>query len=279
MVTGIIEAGIKILMTTATFGEVATLTWDELQAFADCVIRSAAPRPVFAGVTTLNTRDTIDRARTLVQMGAAGIFAGRPMWTRLNDRQIVRYYQDVAAALPGVPLVIYDNPRAFRGKISTEVYGALAAIPEIIAARQAGGRETEENIEALGDKMRFLVHDQHWYPAARRFPERALACWSGNVACGPGPVAALSRAVLARDWVAAEAIHARLAWAGETMYPAGDLETFADYSIQLCHVRLQAAGFIDPGPCRPPYLGVPDEYVAGAQEVGRRWKALHEQYG
>ncbi len=281
MVAAIVGGGIEILMTTATFGEVASLTWEELRAFADCVIRTAAPRPVFVGVTTLNTRDTIERARTLVDMGAAGIFAGRPMLMKLDDRQIVRYYHDLAAALPGVPIIVYDNAGTFRGKISIDVYRELAAtIPEIIAARQAGGRETYDDVESLGDRIRFMVNDKSWYPLARRYPDRALACWSGNVACGPGAVVALSRAILGRDWERAEAIAQKLEWAAETMYPSGTHDgAFSDYSIQLCHIRLQAAGFIDPGPCRPPYIGVPEQYVAGAEEVGRRLRQLHEQYG
>jgi 4-(2-carboxyphenyl)-2-oxobut-3-enoate aldolase len=185
MVAGIVAGGIEILMTTATFGEIATLTWDELRLFADCVISTAAPRPVFIGVTTLNTRDTIARARLLVAAGAAGIFAGRPLWTRLNDAQIVQYYRDLAAALPGVPIIVYDNPRAFRGTISLDVYRELATIPAIIAVRQVGGAETDAAIEALGDRIRFLPNEKFWYPTALRFPDRALACWSGNVACGP----------------------------------------------------------------------------------------------
>ena len=279
MVAGVIAAGIETLMTTATFGEVATLTWDELRTFAACVIETAAPRPVFIGVTTLNTRDTIARARTLIAMGATGIFAGRPLWTRLDDRQIVRYYRDLSDALPGVPIVVYDNPRAFRGKLSIDVYRELATLPEIVAVRQVGGPETDAAIEALGDRIRFLPNEKHWIPTLQKYPERALACWSGNVACGPAPMAALQRAVRAGDMTAAAAIHADLEWAGETMYPAGELDaTFSDYSIQLCHLRLAAAGYIDPGPCRPPYIGVPDAYVDGAQEVGRRLRTLHERY-
>jgi 4-(2-carboxyphenyl)-2-oxobut-3-enoate aldolase len=280
MVAAVVDAGIDILMTGATFGEIATLTWEELELFADCVIRAAAPRPVFVGVTTLNTRDTVVRARKLVALGAAGIFAGRPMWTKLDDAQIVRYYQDIAAALPGVPIIVYENSRAFRGSISLDVYRMLATIPEIVAVRQIGGANTDAAIDALGDRIRFMPNDKNWYPAARRSPDRARACWTGNVACGPRPFVALSRAIGTRDWPAAEAIHREIVWAAETMYPAGHHDdAFSDYSIQLSHARFEAAGFIDPGPCRPPYTGVPDAYLGGAQEVGRRFRELHERYG
>jgi 4-(2-carboxyphenyl)-2-oxobut-3-enoate aldolase len=198
----------------------------------------------------------------------------------LNDAQIVRYYRDLAAALPGVPIIVYENSRAFRGSLSLEVYRGLAEIPEIVAVRQIGGAQTDAAIEALGDRIRFMPNDKNWFPAAQRFPDRARACWSGNVACGPRPFVALSRAIAARDWAAAQTIHEQIVWASETMYPAGHHDdAFSDYSIQLARARFAAAGFIDPGPSRPPYIGVPDAYTGGAAEVGRRFRELHERYG
>lgn len=63
------------------------------------------------------------------------------------------------------------------------------------------------------------------------------------------------------------------------MFPGGDLTRFMDYSIQIGHIRFRAAGLIDPGPPRPPYLEVPAEYVPGAQECGQRWAQLQAEYG
>jgi 4-(2-carboxyphenyl)-2-oxobut-3-enoate aldolase len=280
MVNAVIEAGVDIIMTTGTFGECSTLTWSELQAFVDIVVQTVAGRRlVFAGVTTLNTRDTIERARRIVALGADGLFVGRPMWIALDDAQIVRYYRDIAAALPGVPLVAYDNPFAFKGKISNDVYAQLATIPEIVAAKHVGGPQLEADMRTVGDAVRILPLETDWYPIAQVAPELALACWSGAVACAPSPIAALGRAILARDWTAAEDLHRKANWAIETMFPGGELGTFMNYSIQLGHVRFRAAGLIDPGPTRLPYVGAPDEYIAGAEEVGRRWAQLEAEYG
>ena len=121
MVRAVVDAGVDIIMTTGTFGECATLTWPELQSLVDCVVQTAARRKlVFAGVTTLNTRDTIERGRALVALGADGLFVGRPMWIALDDAQIVAYYRDIAAALPGVPIVAYPTIRSrSRGRSQT----------------------------------------------------------------------------------------------------------------------------------------------------------------
>jgi dihydrodipicolinate synthase/N-acetylneuraminate lyase len=279
MIRAVVEAGIDVVMTTGTFGECATLTWQELQDFVACVVETAAGRrPVFAGITTLNTRDTIERGRRLVEIGADGLFVGRPMWLPLDDRGIVRYYRDISEAIPGVPLVVYDNPFAFKGKMSTEVYGQLGEIPEVVAAKHVGGPALEGDLLAVGSRVRILPLEVDWYPLARKYPDVARACWSGGVACAPSPMAELARAIERRDWVRAEEISGKLQWACEPMFPGGSLERFIAYSIQLGHVRFKHAGLIDPGPTRPPYLEAPDEFISGSVECGRRWAQLEAEF-
>jgi dihydrodipicolinate synthase/N-acetylneuraminate lyase len=280
MVRLVIDAGVDIVMTTGTFGECATLTFEELRDLVACVVATCKERkrPVFAGVTTLNTRDTIARGRVLLDIGADGLFVGRPMWLALDDAGIVRYYRDLAEAMPGVPLIVYDNPLAFKGKISPAAYQALATIPEVVAAKHVGGPNLESDLLAVGHKMRILPLAPDWYSVAHLHPELAKACWSGGVACAPTPIVALSRAIAARDWPLAKSISDKLQWAEAPMFPGGDLARFMDYSIQIAHLRFKAAGLIDPGPPRPPYLEVPSEYVPGALECGRRWSELQREF-
>ena len=279
MVRTVVDAGVDIIMTTGTFGECATLTWDELRSFTECVVKAVGGRcPVFAGVTTLNTRDTIQRGRDLMALGADGLFVGRPMWLAMDDIAIVRFYKDVAAAMPGVPLVAYDNPSAFKGKISAAAYRALAEIPEVIASKHVGGPALVPDLLAVGDRIRLLPLEIDWYELAKSYPDRALACWSGSVACAPTPLVALSKAILGQNWNEASAISERLNWAVRAMFPGGDLSKFMDYSIPLGHVRFREAGLFEPGPCRPPYLEAPADYVEGSRICGQRWAELQREY-
>ena len=279
LVEAVLDAGTDVIMTTGTFGECSTLTWDELQTMVGCVVDvTAKRRPVFAGVTTLNTRDTIERARHLIDLGADGLFVGQPMWIALDQEMIVQYYRDIANALPNVPIVVYDNPHAFKVKVASETFIQLANIREIVAAKHVGGPTLRQDLEAVGDRLRILPIEAAWYPMASALPERAKACWSGFVACGPSAVNALSRAVRAHDWARAKQIHERIGWACETLFPGGDLATFMDYSIQLGHERFRAAGIIDPGPSRPPYTRAPEAYIAGARECGRRWSVIESEF-
>jgi 4-(2-carboxyphenyl)-2-oxobut-3-enoate aldolase len=278
MVHAVLDAGIELLMATGTFGECATLTRDELVAFTGAVADTVGGRiPFFAGVTTLNTRDTVSLGRRALAAGADGLFLGRPMWLPLDDRAIVRFYTDLTEAFPDVPLVVYDNPAAFKGKISPEVYAQLARLPQIVATKHAGGPALDLDIAAVGQAMAVLPLDSQWAAAAQRHPDLVTACWSGNVACAPLPVAALSRAVLAQDWVRAAEISQQIGWALEPQF-GGDMARFMDYSIPVGKARFRGAGLVDPGPARPPYLDAPADMVAGGEETGRRWAQLQAEY-
>lgn len=275
----VVSGGIRLLLTNGTFGEGATLTGDEHEAFTATVVDVMGSRGlVFAGVTTLNTRETISRARRLVARGAHGLFLGRPMWMALDHAAIVRYYADIAEALPGVPLILYDNHLAFKGKISSATYAELAKNRAVIASKHIGGPSILEDQRAVGSAMRLLPLDAAWPSFAEAFPDLGVACWTGNVADGPEPLIALEKAVLSRDLERARHIAARMSWAQSAMFPGGSLEVFSDYNIPIAHARLEGSGLVRSGPPRPPYIFCPEAYLEGGRETGRRWKALRTEF-
>lgn len=274
----VVDAGISILMTAGSFGEGASLTWTEHQLLTDCLVQSVGGRSlIFAGATTLNTRDTIERARGLVALGADGLFLGRPMWMSLDQVDIVKFYSDVADALPGVPIIIYDNGLAFKSKIATSTYEALARNPSIVATKHIGGPAMGDDLRAVAGAMRILPVDSQWAGLAREFPDDAVACWSGNVADGPEPLSVLEQAVAARDWGRADRICARLEWAQSAMFPGGKIENFIDYNVPIARARLEGSGLVKSGPPRPPYLFAPEDYWEGGRETGRRWGQLRQE--
>lgn len=279
MIRLIVDSGVDILMTNGTFGECATLTEGEHIAFNRCVIETTGGRvPVFAGIGTLNTRDTIRRGRELIDAGATGLFVGRPMWLAMSQDQIVAFHRDLAEALPSVPQVVYDNPIAFKGKIEPETFIELAKIAEVVAAKHVGGPSLESDALAVGEACRILPVGADWLGSAKRHPELMTAAWTGHIACAPAPLVALARAIRVQDWEAAERIATRCRWAEEPMMAGGDLAAFMNHSIAIGHLRFAAAELIDPGPPRPPYIGLPDIYRAGAIETGKRWAVLQQEF-
>lgn len=279
-VEALIGDGVDAIMTNGTFGEGATLTWQELRVFADVVVRVAAGRvPVVVGATTLNTRDTIERAKTIADLGADGLLLGRPMWSYCDDVELVNFYASVAEAVPSLAIVVYDNPEAFRGKISPGAYRALSQIPQVVAAKYPGLGDTfGADLEAAGGRMRLLPVDRDWFRAWELAPADVLACWSGSASCGPRALVAMARLIRAGDRDGAASISQQLQEASAGFFPQGSFRLFANYNVQLEKIRIDAAGYMRAGPCRPPYTHCPTEYAAGARESGRRFAALNAKY-
>ncbi len=284
-VENLIRDGIDVLWVNGTFGEAATLTWEELKKFSEVVMETAKGRiPVFLGATTLNTRDSIERGRYFKDLGAQGLFMGRPMWCQMSENMIVQFYKDIVEALPDMNIVVYDNYEAFKGKISTRVYGELAKIPNIVASkyRSVLAAMTPDNLvadlQAVKGNMKLLPHDGDWYYAARWFPEEIDGCWSSGVAAGPEPVVALKKAINAKEWEEAEQIVKDIYWAYEKFFPQGSFVAFNTYNISIQKARFEAAGYIKCGPALPPYHVTPPEILEDARECGRRWSQLREKY-
>lgn len=276
-VDALIADGVDALMINGTFGEGATLTYDEAMAFARAVVDETRGRvPVIAGATTLNTRDTIARARVLSDTGVSGLLLGRPMWSPCDDTATVGFYRDVAEAVPELGIVIYDNPISFRGKISPAAYAQLAKIPQIVAAKYPVlGPSFLADRDAVGDAVRLLPVERDWYHVWLWDREGALACWSGSASCGPAAATALRDALAAGDESTAKAIARAYGHASRTFFPQGSFELFSTYNVQLEKIRINEAGYINAGPPRPPYTQCPPDFAEGARESGRRLASLH----
>lgn len=276
----LVADGIDALMTTGTFGECATLTWEELRDFTDLVVQTIAHRvPVFAGATTLNTRDTIMRAKALCDLGVDGLLLGRPMWAQCDDVSLVGFYRDVAEAVPELAIVVYDNPEAFKGKISSAAFAELAAIDQVVAVKcPVFGPQFEADLDAVRGRTRLLPIDRDWVTAYDLAPDELTACWSGSASCGPLPHVEMSRRILAGDRAGAGEIADQLGRASAGFFPDDSFALFSRYNIQLEKTRINAAGYITAGPNRPPYVACPPDYAEGAEISGRKFAELDAAY-
>lgn len=273
------KPGINLILTNGTFGEGASMLQSEMPEFVDCIVQNnSQQKPLFVGVTTLNTRETVVRGREILQNpGVTGLFLGRPMWLALDDAGIVKYYRDLAEAFPGVPLIGYDNPEAFKGAISAEAYGEIAKIPEMIALKHTGDPSILPAQKAAGKNMKVFPIDTAWPKVAEQMPE-IDCCWTGNIASCPEAVSQLALAMAAGNLEEAKRVAGRIGWALEPMFLGGDFERFMRYSIQIAHLRYKEAGLIDPGPPRPPYTETPADVVEAGKLAGRRLRELQAEF-
>lgn len=271
----LVDDGLDALMINGTFGEAATLTLTEWQEFTRTIVEAVdGDIPVVAGPTTLNTRDTIARAKFARDVGADGIMLGRPMWSELSFQGTIQFYQDVAEAVPELGIVVYHNPSAFKNRLTPDYWEALAEIPQVIASKYGTiDPAYRDCVDAVDGRIRMMVLEKDWYLANQWFPEEATACWSGSVACDPGPVFRLRDLILNGNDAAARDLTDRIEATYAPFFPE-DMRDFRRHTVSLEKTRMNAAGYMSAGPVRPPYHTTPEKFLEGAREAGRQWATL-----
>ena len=97
IVEELIAAGVNGILSMGTFGECATLTWEEKCNYVSTIVETVRGRvPYFCGTTALNTREVIRQTRELMDIGASGTMLGVPMWVKMDLPTAVQFYRDVA---------------------------------------------------------------------------------------------------------------------------------------------------------------------------------------
>ncbi len=282
VVDELIRAGVDGLLSLGTFGECSTLTWEEKRAFMATVVEAVRGRiPYFGGTTSLNTRETIRQTRAAYDLGVDGTMLGPPMWCYPDLPTTLQFYRDVAEACPDMAICVYANSEAFKFDFPRPFWAQITQVPQVVAAKIVGIATIEADLRLTKGKIRLMPVDGNYYAAARIAPEDCIAFWSGGALCGPAVQLRLRDAVAAAkksgDWSAAKELSAAIAAASARLIPNGNFAEFSKYNIGLEKARMNAAGWMKAGPCRPPYHLVPENYLEGARESGKMLAKLHAQ--
>jgi trans-o-hydroxybenzylidenepyruvate hydratase-aldolase len=276
----LIADGCSGLLALGTTGECATLTGDEFEAFADCLLSTVNKRvPVLVGATTLGTHETVRRMRFLADRGADGTMLGLPMWQPCSEAQAVKFYASISEAFPDMAIMVYANEQAFRFSFPASFWAAVvAAAPTVTSAKVGSPLTYLERLAVSNGKVNFLPIDMMALAFAQQSPHTMTAMWATAACMGPQPCLALMDAIDAKDLERAGEIAKDLWWANENFIPGNDFDEFNKFNLQLEKIRFNEAGYCNAGPIRPPYDIVPEEYVKNARECGSRWAELVHKY-
>jgi trans-o-hydroxybenzylidenepyruvate hydratase-aldolase len=280
LIAALLRDGARGLIVLGTTGECATLSTADYQSFVDCVCRVVAGRvPLFVGATALGGHETYRRLVFARERGADGSLLGMPMWQPMTTEMALRYYAEVAEALPDLAIMVYANARAFRYGFPLEFWVRLIEVaPTVVAAKYSRSDGLVPLIEATRRHINFMPIDMAVAAFHTVSPETTTACWATAAAMGPEPAVAAIDAALRNDRVALNAIDAEIAWANQPIHDIlAKPDVFASYNIQIEKIRIEAAGYCKPGPVRPPYNLIPEGYAEAARECGRRWATLRER--
>lgn len=262
-----VRDGANVISTTGSFGECHTLLQDEFRVLAhetaDVVNRRV---PLFLGVTAPNAREAVDRIKIVQETRADGILVGIPYYFPSTQANALRFLRDIAENFPKLNIILYHNPKLHNVTLTLELFPELVKIPQIV-----GIKDSHRDIltmmklnEIVRGKISVLVN-QYQYAALSEIG--ASGFWSIDAWMGPWPLFALRDAVSRGDLKAARALTFELAPPGTTKIDFSWRETSSKIATRY-------AGYVDPGPLRPPFLEVPPEVDAGARRKADRWQAI-----
>jgi trans-o-hydroxybenzylidenepyruvate hydratase-aldolase len=281
LINNLIRDGSTGLIVLGTTGECATLSEADWEAFAACVIETVDHRvPTFVGATAMGGHQTAKRMKFIQERGAEGTLLGLPMWQPATTRMAVDHYAAVSSAFPDLAIMVYANQRAFRFPFAPDFWEAVAKVaPTVTSAKYSKAAGLPDLIEKTGNKINFVPNEMVVHTFYDVAPETTTACWATASGMDPTPAVELMQAIAERNQPAIDLLAKAIGWANEPIAPmVADPDLFAHYNIQMEKTRINAAGYSQCGPVRPPYQDFPEEYAAQAQECGRRWAQLCANY-
>jgi 4-hydroxy-tetrahydrodipicolinate synthase len=139
LVRHVLAGGADGLVVLGSTGEAATLLEPERDALIRACMEEAEGRPVIAGTGHNATAQTAAWTRRAQELGVHGALVVTPYYNKPTPGGLVAHYQAVAAAAPGLPLVVYNVPGRTGLNVTPETLARLWAIPEVAAVKESSG--------------------------------------------------------------------------------------------------------------------------------------------
>ena len=266
-----VRDGADVIATTGSFGECHTLLPDEFETLAREAAEVVCRRvPLFIGVTSANARETVAKMHVVADTAADGVLLGVPYYFPSTVENAVRFFRDIAELFPKLAILVYHNPALHHVTLPVEAFETLVKIPQIVGMKDSH-RDTTTFLrlqEVIRGKISVLCNALQYVPYAQL---GAAGFWSIDAWMGPWPFFALRDAVARGDLPAAKAITLDLAPPVTRKPDLSWRETAAKLAIAM-------AGYVEPGPLRPPFLDIPAEVIEAQKKRVEKWQRLCAKY-
>lgn len=134
-----IENGIDAIVICGTTGESSTMTNEEhVDTIAYAVDKVRGRVPVIAGAGSNHTDYALWLSKEAEQAGADALLQVTPYYNKTSQLGLIRHFTALADAT-SLPNILYNVPSRTGMDISPATYRELAAHPNIVAVKEAGG--------------------------------------------------------------------------------------------------------------------------------------------
>lgn len=155
VVDDLIRDGITGLIALGTVGENNSLTFEEKVSVLTAIVEVVDGRiPVVTGVSEYDTRRAAAYAQAAERAGANGLMLLPPMVYVPKAKELAAHFRGVAEKT-GLPIMLYNNPPAYRTQIDNEVLAMVADVPNIVAIKESAPdtRRFTDVKNAFGDRF------------------------------------------------------------------------------------------------------------------------------
>ncbi|WP_318617707.1 4-hydroxy-tetrahydrodipicolinate synthase [Sporosarcina sp. YIM B06819] len=139
LIDHLIANGTDSLVVSGTTGESPTLTTGEKVQLFKFVVEVVGGRvPVIAGTGSNSTRESIELTMLAEDVGVDAIMLVAPYYNKPCQEGLFQHFQSIAAAT-SLPIMLYNVPGRTVVNIAVDTVIRLAAIPNIVAIKEASG--------------------------------------------------------------------------------------------------------------------------------------------
>ncbi|AQS53800.1 N-acetylneuraminate lyase [Jeotgalibaca dankookensis] len=149
-----IEKGVKGVYVNGSSGECIYQSVADRKVVLENVVEAAEGKlTIIAHVACNNTRDSIELAKHAEKLGVDAIAAIPPIYFRLPEYAIAKYWNDMSDAAPETDFIIYNIPQLAGVNLTPALYEEMRKNPRVIGVKNSSMpvQDIETFASASGD--------------------------------------------------------------------------------------------------------------------------------
>lgn len=149
-----IEAGVQGVYVGGSSGECIYQSKEERKIVLETIMEEAKGKlTVIAHVACNNTADSMELAAHAEKVGADAIAAIPPIYFRLPEHAIAKYWNDISSAAPNTDFIIYNIPQLAGVALTPSLYKEMLKNPRVIGVKNSSMPIQDiQTFKAIGGK-------------------------------------------------------------------------------------------------------------------------------
>ncbi|MGM9577439.1 MAG: dihydrodipicolinate synthase family protein [Anaerovibrio sp.] len=133
-----IDKGVKGVYVNGSSGECIYQSVEDKKIVLENVMKVAKGKlTVIAHVACNNTKDSMELAAHAESLGVDAIASIPPIYFRLPDHAIAKYWNDISSAAPNTDFVIYNIPQLAGVALSNSLFAEMRKNPRVIGVKNS----------------------------------------------------------------------------------------------------------------------------------------------